>query len=57
MPVYTRHNEVLVLDSKPSEVDAHYFNVVQYKKGLVTNDSHLSPTLFSPPTSKQWKAI
>ena len=29
MPVYTRHNEVLVLDSKPSEVDAHYLNVVQ----------------------------
>jgi len=29
MPVYTRHNEVLELDSKPSEVDAHYFNVVK----------------------------
>jgi len=29
MPVYTRHNEVLVLDSKPDEVDAHYFNVSQ----------------------------
>lgn len=29
MPVYTRHNEVLVLDSKPGEVDAHYFNVAQ----------------------------
>ena len=29
MPVYTRHNEVMVLDSKPGEIDAHYFNVVQ----------------------------
>ncbi|TNF32851.1 MAG: hypothetical protein EP315_09100 [Gammaproteobacteria bacterium] len=29
MPAYTRHNEVLILDSKPGEVDAHYFNVVQ----------------------------
>ena len=29
MPVYTRHNEVLVLDSKSGEVYAHYYNVVQ----------------------------
>lgn len=29
MHVYTRHNEVLVLDSKSGEVYAHYYNVAQ----------------------------
>jgi hypothetical protein len=29
MHVYTRHNEVLVLDSKAGEVDGHYYNVAQ----------------------------
>ena len=29
MQVYTRHNEILILDSKPGQVEAHYFNVAQ----------------------------
>jgi len=29
MPAYTRHNEVLILDRWPSDVDAHYFNAAQ----------------------------
>lgn len=29
MPAYTRHNEILILDSKPGQVEAHYFNVAQ----------------------------
>ena len=29
MPPYTRHNEVLIMDSRPGNVDAHYFNQVQ----------------------------
>ena len=29
MHVYTRHNEVPVLNSKPGEVDAHYYNVAK----------------------------
>ena len=29
MPAYTRHNEVLILDKRPDNVDAHYFNVAQ----------------------------
>ena len=29
MPAYTRHNEVLILDSMPGHVEAHYFNVAQ----------------------------
>lgn len=29
MQVYTRHNEILVLDSKPGHVEAKYFNVAQ----------------------------
>ncbi len=29
MPVYTRHNEVQVLDTKPGKVEAHYLNVAR----------------------------
>lgn len=29
MDAYTRHNEILILDSKPGEVEAKYFNVAQ----------------------------
>ncbi len=29
MPAYTRHNEILILDSMPGHVEAHYFNVAQ----------------------------
>ena len=29
MPSYTRHNEVLILDRRPGNVDAHYFNRAQ----------------------------
>ena len=29
MPAYNRHNEVIVLDSWPAEVDAHYYNIAQ----------------------------
>ena len=29
MPAYTRHDEVIILDSKPGTVDAHYFNAAQ----------------------------
>jgi hypothetical protein len=35
MPIYTRHNEVIVLDRKSGTVDAHYFNIVQ--SALKTN--------------------
>ena len=28
MPAYTRHNDVIVLDSKPDKVEAKYFNRV-----------------------------
>ena len=28
MTPYTRHNEVLILDSRPGNIDAHYFNQV-----------------------------
>ncbi|MCW8943090.1 MAG: hypothetical protein OQK93_07935 [Gammaproteobacteria bacterium] len=29
MPPYTRHNEVLILDRRPGNVDANYFNQAQ----------------------------
>lgn len=29
MSAYNRHNEVIILDRRPGEVDAHYFNVAQ----------------------------
>jgi hypothetical protein len=29
MPAYTRHNEVLILDSWPGEVEARYYNAAQ----------------------------
>jgi hypothetical protein len=29
MPAYTRHNEILILDSVPGHVEAQYFNVAQ----------------------------
>ena len=29
MPPYTRHNEVPILDKRPGDVDANYFNQVQ----------------------------
>jgi hypothetical protein len=29
MPAYNRHNEVIILDRRPGEVEAHYFNVAR----------------------------
>lgn len=26
MPLYTRHDEILILNSRPGEIEAHYFN-------------------------------
>lgn len=29
MPAYTRHNDILILDRRPGNIDAHYFNQAQ----------------------------
>ena len=29
MPTFNRHNEIIILDSKPGNVAAHYYNVAQ----------------------------
>jgi len=46
MPAYTRHNEVLILDSWPGDIDAHYFNAAQTAlKRLVEPIRFKIPTL------------
>jgi len=29
MPAYTRHNDILILDRRPGNIEAHYFNQAQ----------------------------